>query len=263
MFRTASRGFPLVEVRGDAELRRLRGACLEGCWKHFAVTENNNTKPVFFRFQQDKGQPWEERSDVDVLELVGTSAATAYDKLEQLGYSLVYAQSTYKRTNLPVTENAVETRSQSEFSVDVTVRKNAREVWLETEWSDAQQLPTNVARAKSKLGKYKFAANEAKKYPQRWKLDDNLSGGYLKPPDAFGTLVVGVCGFRLQVGDNEPVFHSFGDAPVVETFGRTRHRQREALWQKNTRQRQVRSSNRETLTGSKRRVQKKPAAQAK
>ena len=38
MFRTACKGFPVVAVRGDVELGRLNGACLESCFKQFAVT---------------------------------------------------------------------------------------------------------------------------------------------------------------------------------------------------------------------------------
>ena len=167
MFRTACKGFPVVAVRGDVELGRLNGACLESCFKQCAVTENNVDKPLCFRFRENVNQPWQERSDVDVLDLVWPATAKAYEGLKHFGYTAVHTQSTYKRADLLTTESSVETRSKRGFSVDVTAQRGAHKVWLETEWSNAQELPRTVTRATRKLEKYKSAAKEAEQYPQR------------------------------------------------------------------------------------------------
>ena len=127
MFRTACKGFPVVAVRGDVELGKLHGACLESCFKQCAVTKNNVDKPVCFRFRRNDNQPWQERSDADVLDVVWPATANAYEELKQLGYTVVYAQSTYKRADV-LTEGAVVTRSRRGFSVDVTVQCGIREV---------------------------------------------------------------------------------------------------------------------------------------
>ena len=45
---TGSKGFPLVEMRGGIEVGRLRGACLEACWKEKAVAKERVQATHFF-----------------------------------------------------------------------------------------------------------------------------------------------------------------------------------------------------------------------
>ena len=110
----------MVEVRGDLELRRLRGACLESCWKEQAVAKERAQQPTSFRYQRSKSDLFEERTDADVLALVWQAAESTRKSLEGLGYVVRYGQSTHKRTERAA-ENTPETRSQSGFSVDLTL----------------------------------------------------------------------------------------------------------------------------------------------
>ena len=134
MFHTGSSGYPAVELRQGVEVRRLRGACLESCWKEKAVAKEGAQQPTCYRFQRGRCTPWEERQDADVLGLVWPVALSTCEELQQLGYEVTYAQSTYERIDKPKTTT---TRAQSGFSVDLTVKRGACEVWLETMWTDA------------------------------------------------------------------------------------------------------------------------------
>ena len=164
---TCSKGFPLVEMRGGIEVRRLRGACLETCWKEKAVAKERAQQPTSFRFQPSKCAAWEERADTDVLSLVWPAAESTCNDLERLGYAVCYAQSTYARTDKAV-ENTPQTRSQSGFSVDLTLKVGAYEIWLETGGATLR----TCAHLRSKLAK-----NSASTRRQRPKQNVSQSGG--------------------------------------------------------------------------------------
>ena len=251
----------MVEMRGGIEVRRLRGACLETCWKQRAVAKERSEQPTSFRFQPFKGAAWEERADADVLSLVWPATERTSKDLERLGYVVCYAQSTYVRTEQAV-ENTPQTRSQSGFSVDLTLKAGADELWLETVWSDSGNLCASARQAGVKLDKYKRAATETKRFPKRWKLDDHLGGAFLKPPSAFGTLVVGAAGYRLKLDGQETVLRTFGVAVGASSKQKLkRNNQQEALNQKTCRQKKLRENGRRTLRGST--TRKKPAAQTR
>ena len=113
-------------------------------------------------------------------------------------------------------------------------------------------------RAGKKLEKYKLAVKETKVTPQRWRLDENQGGGFLKAPSAYATLVVSESGYRLELEKCLPVYGRFDGSNLGTTV--LRDTTRAAHWQKLWRQRTLRESNRVRLRGSKARVLKKPAA---
>ena len=249
----------MVEIRGDLELRRLRGACLESCWNEQAVAKERAQQPTSFRYQRSKTDPFEERTDADVLALVWQAAESTRNSLEGLGYVVRYGQSTHKRTDRAA--NTPETRSQSGFSVDLTLETSGGDAWLETVWGDSGTLEASAKQAGKKLEKYKNAVKEAQLFPGRWKLDEHLSGALLKPPRVFGTLVVSTTGYRLKLDGNDAVVRTFGEEVGASSSQRPkRNRRQEALNQKVCRQRRLRADNRRTLRGSQTRILKKPAA---
>ena len=129
-------------------------------------------------------------------------------------------------------------------------------------WSDSENLCASAQQAGKKLGKYKKAATEAKRFPKRWKLDDHLGGVFLKPPSAFGTLVVSASGYRLEVDGHDATLRTFGEAVGSSSKQRPkRNNQHEALNLKTCRQKKLRADNRRTLRGS--RTLKKPASQVR
>ena len=128
MFHTGSSGYPAVELRQGVEVRRLRCVCLENCWNEKSVAKEGAQQLTFYRFQRDRCTPWEERQDADVLGLVWPAALSTCEELHQLGYEVTYAN-TYERTDKPTTTT---TRAQRGFSVDLTVKRGACEMWLET-----------------------------------------------------------------------------------------------------------------------------------
>ena len=257
---TDAKGYPIVEMRDGVEVRRLRGACLENCFKEVAVAKEHAQLPTSYRFRKDRHEPWEERVDADVLNLVWPPTQETCLELDNQSYEVRYAQSTYERTDKKGAEgNGPETRSNSGFSVDLTVNKGGRSVWLETVWSDTGNLATAAKHAKGKLAKYKSAVAEARKFPQRWRLDENLGGAYLQRPSGFGTLAVRVSGYRLEVEGEPNVTRTFGEAPVSRgKQPKTRNKRQEALYTKRSTQKKKRSTNRTKLRGSK--TRKKPAS---
>ena len=251
-------GYSHAAVRDGFLLRRLKGACVESCFKEMAVRQSKAKQPTVYRCQKYEGAAFEERADPDVLAEVWKATRAARNALQKDSYKVVHAQSTYVSSLSDETlATAVrrKTRSQGKFSVDLTVERANQTVWLETQWSEGA-LDTSAASATTKVEKYKAAATEAKAFPHRWRLEEFLGGAALEPPSAFGTLVVSASGCRLQVGGCPPVYTSF-DKQAVSV--KARNSKQEAANQKTSRQKRLRDENRTKLRGSRRRTTKKPA----
>ena len=133
-------------------------------------------QPTSFRFQPYKCAAWEERANTDVLSLVWPAAESTCNDLERLGYAVCYAQSTYARTDKAV-ENTPQTRSQSGFSVDLTLKVGAYEIWLETVWSDSENLCASAQQAGKKLDE---GSDRSKTFPKAVEVGRPLGRGVSK-----------------------------------------------------------------------------------
>ena len=76
----------MVEVRCDLELRRLRGVCLESCWKEQAVAKERAQQPSLFATNAAHLDLLDECTDQDVLELMWQAAESTRRSLEWLEY---------------------------------------------------------------------------------------------------------------------------------------------------------------------------------
>ena len=129
-------GYSHAAVRDGFLLRRLKGACVESCFKEMAVRKSKAKQPTVYRCQKYEGADFEERADPDVLAEVWKATTAARNALRKDDYKVVYAQSTYVSSlsdDTLATAPRQKTRSQGKFSVDLTVERANQTVWLETQ----------------------------------------------------------------------------------------------------------------------------------
>ena len=88
-------GYSHAAVRDGFLLRRLKGACVESCFKEMAVRQSKAKQPTVYRCQKYEGAAFEERADPDVLAEVWKATRAARNALQKDNYKVVYAQSTY------------------------------------------------------------------------------------------------------------------------------------------------------------------------
>ena len=166
-----------------SRLARMQGSAFEGCLKAFAVASFRGVepeRPVSIYVGQRTRVVYPE-----VLEEIWAVALKVKKALEKRGFTIRFAQSTYKRT-----------KPKSSFSVDLTVvHKSGCDYWLEAKFAADGDVLATLTAAVNDLKKYKTAAEE----PNKWTLDDNLSGKPMVPPVGFGKLVCSKEEFLLFV----------------------------------------------------------------
>ena len=138
----------MVEIRGDLELRRLRGACLESCWKEQAVAKGRAQQPTSFRYQRSKTDPFEERTDADVLALVWQAAESTRKSLEMLGYVVFVVGKA--RTSAPIEQLTRQRRAHRVASVSTLLSKRLAAT---RGWKQVWVTRATWKRPRSKLGR--------------------------------------------------------------------------------------------------------------
>ena len=154
-------GRVLPKVRDGILVRRLCGAALEMC---FLALVRSLGLPERYRFKDD-ADVWRWRDDVDILENMWTLATRVKELLNVRGWTLQYAQSTYRSLQEACEkEPEGKTRSQSSFSVDLTVVRGKFTFWWELQFADSNNLSWSTCAAFVKLRTYELACND----PMAW-----------------------------------------------------------------------------------------------
>ena len=99
---------------------------------------------------------WRWRDDVDILENMWTLAKRVKELLNVRGWTLQYAQSTYRSLRQEACEKEPDgkTRSQSSFSVDLTVVRDKFTFWWEHQVADSNNLSWSTCAAFVKFPGY-------------------------------------------------------------------------------------------------------------
>ena len=162
----------------------LKGAAVETCLKHLVTHGAEANAPQEYRYKH--GGRWRSFSDHDLLQEIWRLCVSVKKGLALHGYNFVYAQSTYKK-------RASGGSKTEAFSVDLTLQRADKLMWVEVKFADAESCASGCASAA--LETFRKAMAE----PQRWYLDKNLSGKVLEPPSETGTLLCCRSGWQLSL----------------------------------------------------------------
>ena len=196
-----------------SQLRRFRGCAAEACFRALAMARFRNVlaqRPAVYYVKDEKTHRSELRRDENILNEMWQLTQQLVATLEAQGVRLKWAQSTYARKTVDGDKSIATRTRRSQFSVDLTVMYLNKTVWLEFKYTEAEQWSDSLSRAGSSVSLWK----EILKRPENWKLDSNLSGATLQPPDAMGTLIASFDAFRLEIKEWSVILESVAQAPA-------------------------------------------------
>ena len=108
-------------------------------------------------------------------------------------------------------DNSIASRTRrNHLSVDVIVMYLNKTIWLEFKCTEAEQWNDSL----SQVGNSVSLWTEILKRFENWKLDANLSGATLQPPDVMGTLISSFDAFRLEIKEWSVMLQNFVQAPA-------------------------------------------------